>query len=195
MASAAGSRCWGFRNCNPAFAWQSRGTFPAIVFHAPEPIRVKSLGDLDALVGERVMRETPEVYWEDSHGYFQFHSEVEARQALADPYYQKFLPPVDWSRTVVREVRIYGRYSSEPGANWRLAEEAIAQFGPMLIWREVGRWHAAFGTFPDAEARAPMIALCLAALSAAGIRCHVDHDALDAGLGELQAGRGTGQAA
>ena len=45
--------------------------------------RVKSLGELDALVGEHVMQEAPEVYWEDIHGYFQFHSEVEARQAIA----------------------------------------------------------------------------------------------------------------
>jgi hypothetical protein len=150
------------------------------VLLTPEPLRVKSLAELDALVGEHVMRERPEVYWEDSHGYFQFHSEVEARQALKDPYYQRFLPALDWSKTIIREVRIYPRYSAEPAVNWRLAERAIGEFGPMLVWRETGRWHAAFGSFSDAEARNPMVAVCLGALSARSLRLQVDHDALDA---------------
>jgi len=145
-------------------------------------LRVKTLAELDALIGEYVMQDKPEIYWEDNHGYFQFHSEVEARQALKDPYYQRFLPPVDWSKTVIREVRIYPRYSTEPAVNWRVAESAIGAFGPMLVWRDSGRWRAAFGSFPDAEARSPMIAVCLAALSARGVKVHVDHDALDAEL-------------
>ena len=126
------------------------------------------------------MRDKPEVYWEDNHGCFQFHSEVEARQALTDPYYQRFLPAVDWSMTAIREVRVYAPYSSDPATNWHLAETAIGQFGPMLVWRENGRWRAAFGSFADAEARCPMIAVCLGALSARGVALQVDHDALDA---------------
>jgi hypothetical protein len=156
------------------------------VLFTPEPLRVATLAELDALVGEHVMREKPEVYWEDSHGYFQFHSEVEARQALRDPYYQRFLPPLDWSKTLIREVRVYPRYSSDSAANWRLADAAIEAFGPMLMWRANGRWHVAFGTFPDAAARHPMTAMCFGALSARGVPVQADHDALDAEIPRLK---------
>jgi hypothetical protein len=150
-------------------------------------MRVRSLAELDALVGEHVVCEKPECYWEDCHGYFQFHSELEAREALKDPYYQKFLPPLDWARTVIREVRVYRKYTAEPTANWLLAERAIGEFGPMLVWRESGRWHAAFGTFPDADARSPLVAVCLASLSARGLRFEVDHNALDTQLRRAEA--------
>ena len=158
----------------------------------PEPVRVKSLSELDALVGIHVTREKPEVFWEDSHGYFQFHSEVEARQALKDPYYQRFLPDVDWSKTLIREVRVYQNYSSSPVANWVAADRAIAQFGPMTVWRDTGHWRATFGSFPNGEARNPMVAICLAALIAGGLKLDVDHDAVDSELreGKASAGRG-----
>jgi hypothetical protein len=156
-------------------------------------MRVRSLAELDALVGEHVVCEKPECYWEDCHGYFQFHSEIEAREALKDPYYQKFLPAVDWSRTVIHEVRVYRKYSSEPVANWFLAERAISEFGPMLIWREAGHWRAAFGSFADADGRSPMVAVCLAALSARGLRLHVDHDTLDMQLRQAEMADGRGE--
>jgi hypothetical protein len=148
----------------------------------PELLRVKTLAELDALVGTHVTLEKPEVYWEDSHGYFQFHSEVEARQALRDPYYQRFLPDVDWAKTVIREVRVYRNYASNPAANWAAADRAIAQFGPMTVWRETGNWLATFGSFPKGEARHPMVAICLAALIAGGVQMEIDHDSLDSDL-------------
>ena len=132
------------------------------------------------------MKDQPEVYWEDSHGCFQFHSEIEARQALKDPYYQRFLPPLDWSHTVIREVRVYAPYSAELRVNWRLAEKAIGEYGPMLVWRDAGRWHAAFGSFSPGQARSPMVAICLGALSAGGVRVQVDHDALDGESGHVK---------
>ena len=150
----------------------------------PEPLRVKSLAELDALVGTHVTRENPEVYWEDIHGYFQFHTEVEAKQALKDPYYQRFLPEVDWARTVIREVRVYRNYTSNPVANWSAADRAIAQFGPMTVWKETGHWRATFGSAANGEARHPMVAICLAALIACGLKLEVDHDSVDSELQE-----------
>jgi hypothetical protein len=153
----------------------------------PEPMRVKTLAELDALIGAHVTHERPEIYWEDSHGYFQFHSEVEARQALKDPYYQRFLPEVDWNRTVIREVRVYRNYSSDPTANWIVADLAIDQFGPMLLWRDTGRWRVNFGTSANAEARNPMVAVCLDALAASGVRAEADQDSLDLEINEGKA--------
>lgn len=143
---------------------------------------IATLLELDAFVGEHVAGELPEVYWEDSHGYFQFESEMEALRAICDPFYQRFLPDVDWSSTVVRQVRLYKRYSADPAANWQLVEKASGRFGPMLMWREHGRWHAAFGSHADADARTPTVAICLAALGAAGLSVKVEHDRLDAQL-------------
>lgn len=150
----------------------------------PEFLRVATLGELDALVGDHVSEEQPEVFWEDSHGCFQFHSEVEALRALADPYFQRFLPDVDWRKTAIREVRLHRRFSVDAHANWDLAEKAIARFGPLLVWREVGRWHAAFGSTPDAEARNPLVVVCLASLSAAGVRVQMDHNRIDSELNQ-----------
>ena len=145
----------------------------------PEPKRVASPADLDALVGVYVTRERPEVFWEDSHGHFQFDTEMEARRAIADPYYQRFLPDVDWSHMLVREVRSFRPYCTDPGANWILVEKATARFGSMLVSREHGQWHVAFGPHVSASARTPAVAICLAALSAAGVAVDVSHDRID----------------
>jgi hypothetical protein len=141
--------------------------------------RISSIAELDALVGQYVAEEVPEKYWEDSHGYFQFHSELEARRAIRDPYYQRFLMEVDWSKTVVREVQVFRPYSVDPEANWQMCEKAILRFGPMQLSREMGRWHASFGIHAVADARTPTIAICLAALRAAGICFVIDHDRID----------------
>lgn len=147
-----------------------------------ELFRISSLAELDALIGEYVLGEKPLIHWEDSHGYFQFHSEVEARQALSDPYFQRFLPPVDWARTAIREVREFRPYSSDGAANWRVAEASISKFGPMVVAREGGRWRTTFGSCPHGEAKHPTVSLCLAALVARGIRVLVNQDRIDAEL-------------
>lgn len=146
----------------------------------PEAHRITCLSELNMLVGTYVTGERPETFWEDSHGYFQFHTEMEARRALSDPYYQRFLPNVDWSCTVIREVRIYRPYASDAVANWQMVEHAVRSHGPVVIWKQGGRWHAAFGTYPPGDGRVPMIAICLAALRACGMELQVDHDRIDA---------------
>jgi hypothetical protein len=149
-----------------------------------EPLRAASLAELDTLVGQYVTRDSPEEFWEDCHGYFQFASEDEARHALLDPYYQKFLPSVDWSQTKIRKVQIFRPYSAEPTANWDLVAQATGQFGPLNISRDKGQWRASFGAHGDAHARTPSVAIAIAALHAKGYEVQVEHDQLDAELND-----------
>ena len=58
--------------------------------------RVMSVAALEALTGAEVIGEIPEVFWEDSHGHFQFVTKEEVEAAVADPYCQQFLPAVDF---------------------------------------------------------------------------------------------------
>ena len=148
-------------------------------------IRVASAAELDALVGAHVTGEAPEVMWEDSHGHFQFETEAEALQAVADPYYQRFLPEVDWAKTVVRQVKIFRPYCSDPAVIWTVVDKATIAHGPLLTWREQGRWHAAFGSNADAEARTPAVAICLAALQACKLTLDVNHDRIDAQIQQI----------
>src|SRR5688572_30652613 len=150
--------------------------------------RISSIAELNALVGQYVTEEVPEKYWEDSHGYFQFHSELEARRAIRDPYYQRFLMAVDWSKTVIREVQVFRPYAADPEANWQMCEKAILRFGPMRLSREMGRWHAAFGIHAVGDARSPMITICLAALRATGVCFVIDHDRIDFQLERTERG-------
>ena len=153
----------------------------------PNRIRIASVAELDALVGIHITGETPEVMWEDSHGHFQFETEAEALIAIADPYYQQFLPDVDWAKTVVRQVKIYRLYCSDPGEICIVVDKATTAHGPLLTWREQGRWHAAFGSNADAEARTPSVAICLAALTACKIKFDVNHDRIDSQINQLAA--------
>ena len=99
------------------------------------PVKVSSPAELDMLVGVHVTGEEPETFWADSHGHFQFATEAEARDALGDPYYQQFLPDVDWSQTVIRQVQIYRAYCSDPAALWLAIERAAEKHGALGIFR------------------------------------------------------------
>lgn len=144
--------------------------------------RVTSVAELERFVGVHVMAEVPESYWEDSHGHFQFASEDEAKAAVSDPYYQQFLPAVDWSRTVIRKVQVYRPYCSDPAAVWPVVEKASEAHGPLSLGRKHGRWWAAFGKAARKEARMASVAICLAALEAGGVGVEIDHDRIDAEL-------------
>ena len=149
--------------------------------HVPEH-RVNSVAALEALIGAHVIGEVPEVFWEDSHGHFQFATRDEVKAAVADPYYQQFLPAVDWTQTVIREVKIYMPYCSDPATVWQVVEKAADVHGPLSLGRKQGRWSAAFGRNAKSEARSATVAICVAALEAAGIRIAIDHDRIDAEL-------------
>ena len=149
--------------------------------HAPDD-RVNSVAALEVLVGSRVIGEVPEIYWEDSHGHFQFGTEEEVKAAVTDPYYQQFLPAVDWTQTVIREVQVYKPYCSDPAAAWLVIEKTAGAHGPLSLGRKQGRWSASFGKFAKREARTAAVAICLAALEAGGVRIAIDHDRIDAEL-------------
>ncbi len=145
-----------------------------------ESIQIGSAAELDAFIGQHVTDEEPEIFWEDSHGHFQFDTEEEARRALADPYFQRFLPDVDWNQTMVRQVRAYRPYCAEPALIWMVVQKASATYGPLTAWRDQGRWYAAFGGHRPSNARTASVAICLAALRARGFEPEVDHDRVDA---------------
>ena len=149
--------------------------------HVPEN-RVTSVAALEALVGAHVIGEVPEVFWEDSHGHFQFATRDEVKAAVADPYYQQFLPAVDWTHTVIREVKVYRPYCSDPATVWRVVEKAAEVHGPLSLGRKQGLWSASFGENAKADARMATVAICLAALEAGGIRVAINHNRIDAEL-------------
>ena len=137
-------------------------------------IRIASLNDLDALVGEYVTSERPEIHWEDSHALFRFDTEEEARAAIRNPYYQLFLPKVDWSMTQVIKVRNYQPYSTELGSAWLIVERLSGPNQPLELRREAGRWVACFGNTLPAAARTAPVAICLAGLRRQGVELEMD---------------------
>jgi hypothetical protein len=129
-----------------------------------------------------VTGEVPEVFWADSHGHFQFATEGEARDAVNDPYYQGFLPDVDWTQTVIRKINVYRSYCSDPVALWKVIEKASERLGPLSIVKKQGRWLASFGSARTMDARTAAVAICLAALDAGGVAVEINHDRVDADL-------------
>lgn len=146
------------------------------------PIPVASPTALDTLVGTYLIRETPEVYWEDAHGLFRFDSEEEARAALGDLYYQLFLPHVNWAETIVREVRRYRRYSCDQAEVWTVVCATVGARGPLRMSVQHGLWQCCFGEHPGAESRFPAVSICLAALRAHGLTIEADLDRIEAEL-------------
>lgn len=144
--------------------------------------RVNSAAELETLIGTHVTDEVPEVFWADSHGHFQFATESEARDAVNDPYYQGFLPDVDWAQTLITKVNVYRSYCSDPAVLWQMIEKASERHGPLSVAKKQGRWWASFGNGGKKEARTAAVAICLAALDAAGVAVEIHHDRVDADL-------------
>jgi hypothetical protein len=148
----------------------------------PSKQRVSAAADLETLVGIHVTGEVPDVFWADSHGHFQFATETEARDAMSDPYYQGFLPDVDWTQTVIRKVNVYRGYCSDPAFLWQVIERASERHGALSVVKKQGRWWASFGNAGKKDARTAAVAVCLAALEAAGVAVEINHDRVDADL-------------
>jgi hypothetical protein len=144
--------------------------------------RVNSASDIEMLIGIHVTGEVPEVFWTDSHGHFQFMTEIEAKAAMTDPYYQQFLPDVDWTQMVIRKVIVYRPCCSDTAALWQVMEKACERHGILSLARKQGRWWAGFGTSGKKDARTAAVAVCLAALHAAGVAVEINHDRVDAEL-------------
>ena len=131
-------------------------------------IRVASLAQLDALVGEYVTGDAPDVAWQDSYGLFRFSTRDEAEEAIQNSYYRLFRPDLDWDTATIMEVRRFPAYSSDLMAAWEVVERLGAEARQMEIRRQGDFWRAAFsGT--EAFAATPALAICLAGLRARGI--------------------------
>lgn len=148
----------------------------------PSTHRVNSASDLESLIGIHVTQETPEVFWADSNGLFQFATESEARDAANDPYYQQFLPDVDWTQTVIRKMSVYRPCCSDGEALWQVIEKASERCGPLSVVKKQGLWWAGFGSSEKKSARTAAVAVCLAALVAAGVTVEINHNRVDAEL-------------
>jgi hypothetical protein len=131
-------------------------------------LRVASLNQLDALVGEHVTGDAPDIAWQDSYGLFQFHSREEAEEAIRNSYYRLFRPDLDWDTATIVETRRYPAYSSDLMAAWEVVERLGEAARQMEIRRQGDFWRAAFSG-AEAFAATPALAICLAGLRARGI--------------------------
>ena len=135
-----------------------------------ERVQIGSLKELDALIGERVTKETPRTHWEDANTHFQFGSIEEALDALRDPFFREALPQANATPTMLTEIKEFRRYSSDLNIAWDVVDQVSAALDiPLLMRRERERWLAAFGSEHVAAARTPTLAICVAALRAKGV--------------------------
>ncbi len=131
-------------------------------------IQITSLCQLDALVGEFVTGDVPEIVWQDSYGLFNFASRDEAEDAIQHSYYRLFRPDLDWDTATVEEVRRFPHYSTELMSAWEVLERLGAESRQPEIRRQGDFWRAAFAG-AEAFAATPALAICLAALRTRGI--------------------------
>jgi hypothetical protein len=136
--------------------------------------RIRTLTELDAMVGEFVIGEIPESHWEDTQGLFRFESEAEALESLNDIYFQLFLPNLDWSQTIFVEIKSYRRYSSEFACTIEVVEKLAGEGRRLSVAKETGKWVADFGSALSATAWSLPIAICAASLKAIGLNVEVD---------------------
>jgi hypothetical protein len=143
--------------------------------------RIHRLIELDSLVSEHLTGAEPEVHWEDSHGFFSFATREEGLEAISDSYHQLFLPQVDWTRTLLVEVKRFPAYSQDISAAWQVVEKLALQKRTLTLSRENGGWLAAFEGSPRAFSRSASVAICVAALRAKGIELEIDPDLISSG--------------
>jgi len=137
---------------------------------AVEKVTIGSLRELDALIGEHLMRETPRTHWEDANTHFQFGSVEEALDALSDPFVRQFLPHADSRPAILTEIKEFRRYSADLNSAWTLVEELSGSMEvPLLVRRDGPRWVASFGVRHSAAAPTATLAICIAALRLKGI--------------------------
>jgi hypothetical protein len=151
-------------------------------------LRVASLKELDALVGKYLVKETPQVFWEEEHACMRFDSIEEALEAMRDPYFQLFIPEEARPHTALKEVQEFRAYSSELTLAWEVVERISPQLEPMHVRCENGLWSAAFGDRPECSSRSAPVAICLAALRAHGMDVDLSAERkLDSGQGRAVA--------
>ena len=143
---------------------------------APRSIRVRSLSELDALVGKYLTGETPCVHWVNNNTEFQFNSVEEAVEAVNDPFYRQLVEHDEPGTTVLMEVREFRRYSTDLAIAWELVWHLSHRLEPLLVRRNDEIWEGAFGSRDFVSAPTAAVAICLAALRARGIEveCQIE---------------------
>ena len=131
-------------------------------------MRVAALSQIDALIGEYVTGDPPEVAWQDSYGLFRFSSRDEAEEAISNSYYRLFRPDLDWESATIEEIRRFPAYSTNLMSAWEIVDLLGAESRQIEIRRQGDSWRAAFSS-SEAFAPTPSLAICLAALRARGI--------------------------
>ena len=147
------------------------------VIASPDRFRIRSLRELDALVGERLTGEVPRKYWENAKNHFRFSSLEDALDALDEPLFLALVSDeADTKPALITEVKEFRAYSSDLNNAWNVVDCINI---PLLMRREHEQWRAIFGE-TSALGRTPAIAICIAGLRANGIELEYDVDALGA---------------
>lgn len=136
---------------------------------APRSICVRSLSELDALVGKYLTGETPSTHWVNTHTEFRFNSVEEAIEAVNDPFFRQLTSADEPGTAVLMEVREFRRYSADLEIAWELVWHLSHRLEPLLVRRHGEIWEGAFGSREFIAAPTAAIAICLAALRARGI--------------------------
>jgi len=139
-------------------------------------MKIATLRQLDALVGEQLMNEVPEVYWEDAHAVFRFETEQEALEAVKRMKMQLNLPRIDWDSMTVTQIKSYRPYSSDITALWAVIDKVSTSENPLHMRREKGEWYVSFGKYRECVSLSSPAATCVAALLTIGVEVDLDRD-------------------
>ena len=121
--------------------------------HSLEWVRVGTLAELNALVGQYVTGEQPQVHWEDSHAHMRFESVQEGRKRCEIPISGSSFPRTSEPPRSSKEVLEFEPYSTVLTAAWQVVEKVATPRVPLRLWRDRDVWCAAFGEFPPVGAR------------------------------------------
>jgi hypothetical protein len=135
----------------------------------PRTIDVRSLLELDALVGQYLTGETPVMHWVNSHTELVFDSVEEAVEAVNDPFYRQFVPRDAPTTAVLTEVREFRPYSSDLTIAWELVEHLSHTLEPLVVRRAGDKWEGAFGSREFISGPTAAIVICLAGLRSRGV--------------------------
>jgi hypothetical protein len=138
-----------------------------------ERLQVASLKELDALVGKYLVKETPQIFWEEQQVCLRFESIEEALEAMRDPYFQEFIPKDARSHSSLTEVHEFRPYSSDLNLAWEVIARVSTEADDFRVRREEGFWRASFGERTPSISPSAPIAICLAALLARGIEVEI----------------------
>lgn len=135
----------------------------------PQSVCIRSLPELDALVGKYLTGETPRVQWVNTKTEFRFDSVEEAVESMDDPFFQQLTQYEEPATTVLMEVREFRAYSSELAIAWELVAHLTHKIEPLLMRRTGENWEGAFGNREFITAPTAPVAICLAALRSRGV--------------------------